>query len=75
MKDIDPTKELSLEDFCELFEQVPLNENEREDIKTRYWALYLVLVDNDEVDPTQAWVATKNTFIAHETQIKERMES
>jgi len=75
MKKIDPTQPLSHEDFCELFEQVPLNDEERADVKEIYWGIYEVCLANEEVSPTEAWLATRNTFIAKETQIKERMEN
>jgi len=72
MKKIDPTKELNIENFCELFEQVPLNNKERKDIKEIYWELYQLCIQH--VEPSQAWLATRNTFIAKETQIKERIK-
>jgi hypothetical protein len=68
---IDPTQPLTHEDFCELFEQVPLNEREREDVKTVYWGIYSVLIK--EVESTEAWVAVRNMFAINEAQIKERM--
>jgi len=71
---IDPTQPLTQKDFCELFEQVPLNEQERKDIKEIYWGIYSVCLDHEEVSATDAWLATKNTFIAKETQIKERID-
>lgn len=71
MKKIDPTQPLSHEDFCELFEQVPLNEREREDVKIVYWGIYSAFLN--EVSPTEAWVAIKNMFTINEAQIKERM--
>jgi hypothetical protein len=71
---IDPTKPLSHEDFCELFEQVPLNDEERANIKELYWGIYEVCLANEDVTPADAWLATRNTFISMETQIKERME-
>ena len=46
MKKIDPTQPLSQDDFCELFEQVPLNEEERKDIKEIYWGIYQVCLSN-----------------------------
>jgi len=74
MKNIDPTKPLTQEDFCELFEQVPLNEEERADVKEIYWGIYNVCLEHPDVSPTDAWLATRNTFMAKETQIKERMQ-
>ena len=74
MKHIDPTKPLSLEEFCQLFEQLPLNDIERKYVKEIYWGIYEICLKNPEVSPTEAWVATKNTFILKESQIKERIE-
>ena len=75
VRKIDPTQSLNLEDFCHLFEQLPLNEEERSDIKEMYWGIYQVCLANEDVTATDAWLATKNTFIAKETQIKERIEN
>ena len=72
MKKIDPTEPLSHEDFCELFEQVPLNEKERENVKIIYWSLYEAFLK--EVSPTDAWLAIRNMFIINEAQIKERID-
>ena len=75
MKNIDPTKPLTQEDFCELFEQVPLNEQERADVKEIYWGIYSICLEHPDISETDAWLATKNTFMAKETQIKERMNN
>lgn len=73
MKHIDPTKKLIKSHFCELFDQLPLNDQEKDDVKNIYWQLYLVCINNPEVTPTEAWLATKNMFIAKETQVGERI--
>jgi len=75
IRKIDPTKPLNRKDFCHLFEQVPLNEEERNDVKEMYWGIYGVCLGNADVSPSEAWLATRNTFIAKETQIKERIEN
>ena len=72
MKHIDPTKKMSEKHFCELFEQVPLNEDERARVKSEYWKIYKIMVDHAEVAPQEAWLATKNTFIEREPQIGKR---
>ena len=72
---IDPTQPLTQKDFCELFEQVPLNEQERIDVKEIYWEIYSICLAHEEVSATDAWLASKNTFLAQETQIKERIEN
>ena len=75
VRKIDPTQPLSHEDFCHLFEQVPLNEEERADIKEMYWGIYEVCLANEDVTATDAWLAARNTFIAKENQIKERIDN
>ena len=74
MKNIDPTQRLNKEDFCEIFEQLPLLDEDRKAIKDIYWQLYQVCVENPEVTPETAWLATRNTFIAKEPQIGKRMQ-
>lgn len=74
MKNIDPREPLTQEEFCELFEQVPLTEQERADVKESYWGIYKVCLDHPEVTAESAWLATRNTFIAKEPQIGERMQ-
>jgi len=69
---VDPTKELSKDHFCGLFEQVPLNEDERELVKTAYWGIYSACLTNG-VTATESWLATKNTFQMNESQIQDRM--
>lgn len=73
MEHIDPTNKLTLNHFCELFEQLPLNDDERLKIKTKYWPIYEMCLTQS--DPTQSWMATKNTFIALESQIAKRIEN
>ena len=48
MEHIDPRKQLNKEDFCELFEQVPLTDKEREDVATIYWGIYTKCVENPD---------------------------
>ena len=74
MEHIDPTQPMSQDDFCELFEQVPLTDLEREEVKAKYWAFYSVCISTSGVSAKDAWLTTKNVFIAHEDQIKERMQ-
>lgn len=74
MKKINPKEALSHQDFCELFEQLPLLEEERALVKDTYWEIYSVCLAHPEVPPEEAWLATKNTFIAKENQIGERIK-
>lgn len=73
MKHINPKEKMSINHFCELFEQLPLNDKERQRINTVYWNLYTTFLTTPEIDPLEAWVVTKNVFISQETQIKDRM--
>ena len=75
MKDIDPRERLSKEDFCTLFDQLPLTEAERVDVASKYWGVYTICADNEDVEAVEAWLATKNTFVLQETQVGERMAS
>ena len=74
MENIDPREELSREEFIELFEQVPLNNEESYRVLNVYWPLYVKMVEHPDVEPVTAWMATKNTFIAREPQVGERMK-
>ena len=75
MEHIDPTKSLNIDHFCELFDQLPLTDEEKHDVRYIYWPLYELCLSNTEVTPEQAWLATKNTFIAKEPQVGERIEA
>jgi len=75
MEHIDPKNPMSQEQFCELFEQLPLTDKERTDVRDIYWPIYKVCLDNPEVPPVEAWLATRNTFIAKEEQIGKRIEN
>lgn len=74
IEQIDPTKELKKEEFCALFEQLPLNDLERNSVKVNYWPIYEICLSNPDVTPAEAWVAAKNTFIIKEVQVGERMQ-
>ena len=74
MEHINPEKELSKEHFIELFEQLPLNNKEAYKVVNIYWPLYEKMVEHPEVEPVTAWLAVKNTFVAKEPQVGERMQ-
>ena len=74
MNHINPEKALSKKHFCELFDQLPLNDEEQEQIKTEYWGVYKIFLSQNDVDPQTAWLATKNIFIIKEPQIGERVK-
>jgi len=72
LSSIDITKKLALENFCLLFEQVTLNDEERDKVKVFYWNLYTIFIQNN-VNELDAFSAVKNVFISQETQIKDRL--
>ena len=74
-EEIDPREPLSNEDFCTLFSQLPLTEEEKIEVASKYWGVYTVCLEHDEVTPVEAWFAAKNTFVLQETQVGERMEN
>ena len=74
-ENIDPREQLSKEQFCTLFDQLPLTKEEKVEVASKYWGVYSVCVENEDVTPVEAWLATKNTFVLQETQVGERMEN
>lgn len=74
MIEISTNKKLSKEEFCSLFEPLPLSGIDRHNINSIYWPLYEVCVNEPGVTPMEAWMAVKNTFITKEPQIGKRIE-
>ena len=74
LAEIDPTLRMSKEDFVTLFNHLPLLEDEKSRLKTDYFKIYETFLDND-TEPTDAWLATRNIFIMKESQIGERQKS
>lgn len=75
MSSINVGKTLIFKDFCYLFEQVPLNEDERTKVQLIYWPLYNLFLSKGNISPEESWVATKNVFIAQEDQIAKRIST
>jgi hypothetical protein len=62
------------EEFVMLYEtQLPLIPEEKNRIQEEYFDLYALFVTN-EIDPAQAFEATKMIFYSQEQQIKERIK-
>lgn len=74
-EDIDPRERLTKEQFCTLFDQLPLTEEEKIEVASKYWGVYTVCADHEDITPVEAWTATKNTFVLQETQVGERIEN
>jgi hypothetical protein len=64
---------LSLEDFLTLFENLPLNEEEKFELKG-FHQVYLTFI-TAEVKPVDAWTATRNIFVVKNTQIGDRIKA
>ena len=69
---IDPTTVLSLEEFLILFSKLPLLEEEKRTLP-EYYEMYSTFL-NADVNPADAWVATRNVFIVKNMQIGERLK-
>lgn len=74
IEEIDPREPMVQEEFCALFEQLPINNEERKNIKEVYWGIYKLCLEHPDVNPATAWLATRNTFIAKEPQVGKRMQ-
>jgi hypothetical protein len=64
---------LSSEDFCTLFENLPLNEEEKIDL-LGYHQIYEAFI-TAEVKPKDAWIAVRNIFAIKNQQLVERIKN
>jgi len=64
---------LPFEDFFTLFQQLPLTEEEKNDL-FGYHQIYTKFVEA-EVKPRDAWIATRNIFAVKNQQIAERIKN
>ena len=64
---------LPFEDFFTLFNQLPLNEQEKESL-AGYYGIYDSFI-NAEVKPRDAWIAVRNIFAVKERHIAERIKN
>jgi hypothetical protein len=62
IEEIDVNVILSEEDFCTMFTQVSLNEEEKHEVKTSYYNMYKLFIES-EVTPILSWVAIRNLFV------------
>lgn len=72
---IDVMKLIERGDFEKLFtSQLNLTEEEIERIHNVYYPLYTTFIENG-VGYEESWVATRNTFVAQETEIGKRHQN
>lgn len=60
--DVDVTKPMLFDDFWILFSHLPLTDEEKISLKTEYFEIYELFLNND-VAPETAWLATRNMFV------------
>ena len=72
VQEIDPKKEMDLDDFLVLFSHLPLNEAEVQSLEENYYNMYQLFIAAG-TEPVDAWLATRNTFTARETQVGQRL--
>lgn len=73
LNEINVEQKLSLEDFCTLFMQLPLNENEINEL-SNYYKMYELFISSN-VFPKDSWVAIRNMYIIKNQQILDRIKS
>ena len=72
-EEIDVKSPLSVEDFCTLFDQLPLNEVEKISVKDEYFKMYTTFIQAD-VKPESSWIAIRNIFIVKNQDIANRVQ-
>jgi len=60
--DIDVTKPMLFDDFWILFSHLPLTDEEKISLKTEYFVMYELFLNNN-VAPETAWLAIRNIFV------------
>ena len=70
--EIDVNEKLSLEEFCTLFSNLPLNEEEIKELPN-YHEIYESFITS-EVQPVDAWIAVRNIFAIKNQQVGERIK-
>ena len=71
-EEINVEEKLSLEDFLTLFSKAPLLPEEK-DTLLDYHIIYETFLLG-EVNPKDAWIATRNIFVIKNIQIRERIK-
>jgi hypothetical protein len=64
---------LPLEDFLTLFQNLPLNEEEKFELEG-FHKVYMTFL-GAEVTPKDAWIATRNIFVVKNKQIGDRIKA
>jgi len=72
-EEINVDEVLPFEDFFTLFINLPLNEEEKNELFS-YHQIYTKFVEA-EVSPKDAWIATRNIFAIKNQQIAERIKN
>jgi len=65
---------MPLEDFLILFGHLPLLEEEKQELTDFYYPMYTTFLTS-EVNPADAWIATRNVFTIKNQQIAERIKT
>jgi len=71
-EEIDVKQKLAIEDFNTLFEQLPLNEEEKNSLG-EYYKMYELFLQSD-IDTERAWITVRNIFAIKNQQIADRMK-
>ena len=71
-EEIDVKQKLAIEDFNTLFEQLPLNEEEKNSLD-EYYKMYELFLQSD-IDTERAWITVRNIFAIKNQQIADRMK-
>ena len=70
-EEIDVNEKITFEEFYTLFSKVPLTPEEKNGLY-EYYQMYEKFLEVD-VNPTDAWIATRNVFVIKNNQIAERL--
>ena len=70
-EEIDVNEKITFEEFYTLFSKVPLTSEEKNGLY-EYYQMYEKFLEVD-VNPADAWIATRNVFVIKNNQIAERL--
>jgi hypothetical protein len=71
-EEIDVKEILSLEDFITLFNHLPLNEQEKQEVISDYYPMYKLFIES-EVKAEDSWLAIRNLYVMKNQQIAKRI--
>ena len=74
ISEINPKLQMSKEDFIVLFLHLPLVADEKARLESDYFKMYQTFLEN-ETEPIDAWLATRNIFLMKEQQIGARQKN